>query len=138
MEKSKDKLDTAREKIVIDNGSSKHTVYNETFFRDALQVRRIVVELVIRTRVTSKLKDFVDIEAGGGRLGIEHLYHIPDMRLKVLSYSKIDERGVTTKIERGICAIKNCRNKGWKGESEEERKTAYLSSQCLATLQQEQ
>lgn len=75
------------------------------------KVLTISVELADGTRATSTLRGRIGIDTGRAWVLVCVAYYIPDMRLNVVCYSTLDEKGVKTTIEQEKCVLFDRRDK---------------------------
>lgn len=89
--------------IVIDSGGSKHVVCKRSYLREVQQVHVMSVEIANGMKAMYNLKGKINVDAGSRKITITSAYFTPGINLNILSCAGLKERGVSTKIERGIC-----------------------------------
>lgn len=79
--------------IVINSEASEHVGSDQPYLRETQQVAPRTVELANSESFASILKEKLDMDTGITLITITDAYCIPGVQLKIISCSRLDERG---------------------------------------------
>lgn len=97
---SKPRMTSARidADTVVDRGAPEYVVSCSSYLFDTQQADPITIELANGASITAMLTAKIELNTGIRRVEIIKAYYIPAMKMNILSYSRLDERGISTKI----------------------------------------
>lgn len=97
--------------MMIDSGASEHVVNDVRFFETIEPIQGIQVELANDTVVTATGKGTVPVDVSGSRIPLTNVHYIPDLKMNLLSCTRLDGDGITSVISRNRCKLFDRENK---------------------------